>query len=339
MRLGTVFLALMSLACGPVFAEDCGPLVKLNTIDITGAPNRPLIQVGINGTPKLFLLDTGGDVSQINGTVATDLGLTLKDSGAKMLDLYGHASTKMVTIEKFTIGRQTGSYISMGIQPNPHFGEGTPFVGIFAPDLMGRYDTEMDFTARKMNYFSSDHCPGHVVYWPHQALAVTPMTFHKRHIILPVTLDGKEIRAEIDTGSGNTNMSAEAARRLFGIGPETQGNIPLNMPGMAAAFGHMFATLDFEGVAVKNPHVIIRPDLIGSKDPNNGFRTGSRAMMVDQPDNPVDLLIGMDILKRLHLYIAFGENRLFITEASAPVAPVTAPEAVTPSSAGQTAQP
>lgn len=310
--------AAMVLAAQAARADECGPLVQINSVDIAGGPNRPLIQVGINGVPKLFLLDTGGDVSQINGTVATELGLTLKDSGAKMLDLYGNASNKMVTIEKFTVGRQTGSHISMGVQPNPHFGEGTPFVGIFAPDLMGRYDVEMDFAARKMNYYATDHCPGRVVYWPHQALAVTSMTFHRRHIRLPVVLDGKTIQAEIDTGSGNTNMSAAAARRLFDIAPDTPGNMPLNMPGMAAAFGHVFTTLDFEGVAVKNPHVIIRPDLIGSKDPNNGMRTGSRAIRVDEPEDQPDLLIGMDILKRLHLYIAFAEDRLYITEASVP---------------------
>ena len=87
---------------------------------------------------------------------------------------------------------------------------------------------------------------------------------------------------------------------------------------MAAAFGHAFSTLDFEGVAVKNPHIVIVPDLVGTKDPNNGFQTGTRVKMVDDLEDRADMLIGMSILKKLHLYIAFGENKLYLSEASAP---------------------
>jgi predicted aspartyl protease len=316
---------LLPLTLQAAHAEDCAPLKQINSVDIAGGPNRPLIQVGINDVPKLFLLDTGGDISQINGTVATELGLTLKEAGIKMLDLYGNASNHYVTIEKFTIGHQAGNHIDMVVQPNPHFGEGTQYVGIFAPDLMGRYDVEFDFAAHKMNYFSKDHCAGHVIYWPHQALAVAPMTFRRRHIVLPVMLDGKELRAEIDTGSGNTNMSAASARRVFGIEADTPGNIPLNTPGMAAAFGRVFGALDFEGVAVKNAHVVIRPDLVGTKDRNNGYKTGSHVEMEDTIDNAPDILIGMDILRRLHLYVAFNEERIYITEATPPAKPVGIP--------------
>lgn len=39
---------------------------------------------------------------------------------------------------------------------------------------MGKYDTELDFTGGKMNYFATDHCEGKVIYWPAQALAIFP---------------------------------------------------------------------------------------------------------------------------------------------------------------------
>jgi predicted aspartyl protease len=314
---GSLMLAVL-LQNGAVQAEDCGPLKQINAVDLVAGPNRALVPVSINGIPKLFLLDTGGDVTQISGEVAEELKLTKQDSNLKLLDMYGHASNKMVRIDKFTLGRLHGENVYMAIQPNPDFGKGTRYVGLFGPDMMGRYDVDIDFGTYKMNYFSSEHCPGHVVYWPHAALAITPMTFHNRHIRLPVRVDGKELRAEIDTGATNTTMMATAARRLFDIVPETPGNVPLNTQGMVAAFGRVFSTLDFEGVAVNNPHIVIVPDLLGSKDPNNGFQTGSRAKMVDDDVDRADMLIGMDVLKKLHLYIAFDENRIYISEASAP---------------------
>jgi hypothetical protein len=184
--------------------------------------------------------------------------------------------------------------------------------------MMGRYDVDVDFGTYKMNYFSPDHCPGHVVYWPHAALAVTPMTFRNRHIRLAVRVDGKELRAEIDTGATNTTMMAGAAKRLFDIVPETPGNVPLNIQPMEAAFGRVFSTLDFEGVGVSNPQIVIVPDLLGSKDPTNGFQTGSHVKRVDDDIDRPDLLIGMNILKKLHIYIAFDENKSYISEASTP---------------------
>ncbi|HJT42564.1 MAG TPA: retropepsin-like aspartic protease [Rhizomicrobium sp.] len=331
MRVGSI---LGSLALAILFqmdvaqAEECGPLKMVNSVDLVADPNRALVPVSINGTPKLFLLDTGGAVSDIDRDTAQELGLTLRDSGVKMLDMYGNASTKMVRLDKFTLGQLTGENIYLQIAPNPDFGEGTRYVGTFGPDMMGRYDVEIDFGTYKMNYFSPDHCPGRVVYWPHAALGITPMVFRDGHIRLPVKVDGKELRAEIHTGATHTVMMASAAKRLFDIVPETPGNIPVNARGMAAAFERVFSTLDFEGVAVKNPHIVIVPDLIGSKDPNNGFRADSHIKKVDDDVDRPDLLIGMNILKKLHLYIAFGENKLYISEASSP--PKQADAAISP---------
>jgi predicted aspartyl protease len=319
-------------------ADDCGPLKQVNAIDLVApGPGRVLIPVSINGVPKLFLLDTGGDISQINDEVAQELDLPRRDAGVKMLDLYGHASNKYVKIEKFGVGRLAGD-IELMVQPDPNFGRGTRYVGIFAPDLMGRYDVEIDFGTYKMNYFSPDHCPGHVVYWPHNALAALPFTFRKRHIRFPVKIDGKAVTAEFDTGAPNTTMTAETAKRLFDITPETPGNVPLNAQGMAAAFGRVFDTLDFEGVAVKNPHVVVIPQLVGSRDPNNGFRTDTRLKRVDDLEDQADMLIGMDILKKLHLYIAFGEERIFISEASTPPKPSAPPTSAATASTNTTQQ-
>jgi len=311
--------------------KTAAPLKQVATVDLVAEPNRALVPVSINGIPKLFLLDTGGDVTQISGDAAEELKLAKRDSNLKLLDMYGHASDKLVRIDKFTLGRLRGENVYIAIQPNPDFGKGTGYVGLFGPDMMGRYDVDIDFGTYKMNYFSPDHCPGHVVYWPHAALAVTPMTFRNRHIRLPVRVDGKELRAEIDTGATNTTMMAGAAKRLFDIVPETPGNVPLNIQPMEAAFGRVFSTLDFEGVGVSNPQIVIVPDLLGSKDPTNGFQTGSHVKRVDDDIDRPDLLIGMNILKKLHIYIAFDENRIYISEASTPPKLLnTGPAASTP---------
>ena len=328
MRVRTVIGAIACVFGGitAAHAADCGPLKQLNSVDLVPGPNRELVPVSINGTQKLFLLDTGGDVSQISAAAAEELKLPQNDSSLKLLDLYGNASTKAARIDEFTVGHLRGKNLYVAIQPNPDFGKGTRFVGLFSPDLMGRYDVELDFGAQKMNYFSSDHCEGRVVYWQPAALAVVPMKFHKRHIRLPVMLDGHEFIAEFDTGATFTSITAGTAKRVFGIDKDAPGNVAVDN-GMPGAFGHVFATLDFEGVAVKNPHVIVRPDLVGSKDANNDFQTGSRTRRIDDDNDRIDLIVGMDILKRLRMYIAFDERKIYISPAAPPSA--QAPAAAT----------
>ena len=85
-------------------------------------------------------------------------------------------------------------------------------------------------------------------------------------------------------------------------------------------FEHTFQKLSFEGLEVANPRIAVFPT-IGSKDPNNGFVTGSRSQKVDDRDaSAPTMLIGMNILSKLHLYIAFREQKIYITPASAPQA-------------------
>jgi hypothetical protein len=63
---------------------------------------------------------------------------------------------------------------------------------------------------------------------------------------------------------------------------------------------------------------------VGSKDVNNGYVTGSRVQRVDDLD-PTEppMLIGMNILTKLHLFLDFSEHKIYVTPASPP--PVAAP--------------
>lgn len=227
-----------------------------------------------------------------------------------MLDLYGNASTKAAKVDSFVLGRLGDRNTRL---PLSTFRGGGRISGLLAADYMGKYDIELDFAGGKMNYFSTDHCPGKVVYWPAAAIAVVPILFgDMQHLVLDVSLDGHPLRAMIDTGAPGTTLYKAEAKRVFGITGEDDDK----------HLEHIFQKLSFEGLEVGNPHIAIIPDKTGSKDPNNGYVTGSRVHRVDDSD-PADpvMLIGMNILTKLHLYIAFGERKIYITPASPPAAP------------------
>jgi len=122
-------------------------------------------------------------------------------------------------------------------------------------------------------------------------------------------------------------ISANTAKFVLGVASDSPGSTPLgSVDGdpKHVAFTHTFSTLTFDGVTVTNPHFAVTPDLIGDKDPNNSSRTDTRTRRIDDYIS-VDLTVGMEVLRKLHLYAAFGERNLYITPASAPVpAPATA---------------
>jgi predicted aspartyl protease len=301
---------LLACACArPAAAADCS-LKLVNTVSIktVNEGQRAVVPVTINGTQKQFLLDTGGVATQISAAAAEELKLPRVESDVKLLDLYGNASTYAAKVDSLVLGRLGDRNTRLPIMT---FRDNDLFSGILAADYMGKYDIELDFAGGKMNYFSPDHCEGKVVYWPAAAIAVVPMRFVDHHLNLDVTLEGHPLRAMIDTGAPRTTLYMAEASRTFGITAE-DGDKP---------FEHVFQKLSFEGLEVGNPHIAIIPDKTGSKDPNNDFVTGGRLHRVDDADvsDPV-MLIGMNILSKLHLYIAFNEHKIYITPATSPQA-------------------
>jgi hypothetical protein len=295
-------------------AEPASCALKLvNSIPITMAGGRrPLVPVVINGTEKKFLLDTGGYATQITAAAAQQLKLPSTESNIKLLDLYGNASTMAAKVDTLMLGRLQDKNTTLPIMAgtsSKDVGDEPLFVGLLAADYMGKYDIELDFAGGKMNYFLSDHCPGKVVYWPAAAIAVVPMRFPDHHVILDVSLDGHPQKAILDTGASGTTLSMAEAKRVFDITAEDKDK----------RFDHVFQKLSFEGLEVSNPHIFVIPDKIGSKDPNNNTVTGSRLHRVDDLDPTAPaMLIGMNILSKLHLYIAFSEQKIYITPASSP---------------------
>jgi hypothetical protein len=258
-----------------------------------------------------------------------------------MLDSAGNATQFYVQVDDFVMGAIHGPHLQFMVTNGAN--ANLPFVGSLAGDIMSQYDVEIDFAARKLNFFSKDHCPGHVLYWNPSAVAAVPITFEAPtadnsrtgfrryalrdiHIFVPVTLDGKPFRAVINTAANNSTLSANTAKFQFGITADSPDSKPLgSFDGNPdhKVFGHVFSTLTFEGVTVTNPHVAVIPDLIGSKDPNNSFRTDTRIGRVDDNIGP-ELTVGMDVLRKFHLYIAFGERKLYVSPASTPTAPAAA---------------
>jgi len=326
-------------------ADDCGPRKQITSRDMTALPGgRYTVPVTINGTQQQMLLATAGGITTLRQDAATAMGLQPIDaSHIKLLSSNGNVSQNFVQID-FALGRLQDPMLQLIVMP-PDGGAAPPFVGNLAGDFLSLNEVEIDFADRKLNVFSKDHCPGHVLYWHPDAVAVLPITFQVpsfqntrsgfalysnrgSHLIVPVTIDGKDSKAEVSTGNIISSMGAGTAKFLFGVTADSPGSVPVKNGNDSdpahQSFIHTFPTLTFDTVTVTNPRFLIYPDRIGARDPNNSTDTENRARRVDDNVGRDDIAIGMDVLRKLRLYVAYGERKLYVTPATAP-APSPAP--------------
>ncbi len=304
---------------GTAHAADCAPLQIENSVKMVPRhPNRILLPITLNGIEKRFLFDTGGGLSAISQSTVKELKLPEFRSNYRSSDLYGHDSESFVQVHEVILGTAKNNGVQFQLMAD--FGapnEPGHFDGVIASGIFLHDDIDLDFGAERVNFFSTDHCEGKVVYWPHQVLSVIPITKNHGHLEVPVMLDGHTLRALLDTGASVTTMDLARAKRVLNFSPDapSSGNAPKDNPEKQL-FPRRFATLPFDGVTVQNPLVYIQPLQFGGGK-NDQMALGSRAEHQDDDLNRLnpDLTIGMDILRHLHVYFASRESKLYVTEA------------------------
>ena len=323
-------------AGGSARAEECKPLTLITTVDLVhrDGDQHIFVPVTINGKNRFMLLDTGGAKSEVTSQAVADLGLPYERIRYSEVNLSGEELNQAADVDSFSIGQLTTKSVEFIVAPERYlFVDEPQYVGIIAPNVLKNYDVDIDFGANKLSLLSPDHCEGKVIYWPASAVAVVPMRVQKSgHILFRVQLDGKEVDAVLDTGAPVTTLMMPIAEGDFGLkmgSPDTPHIADMvDRPG-AATYEHKFSSLNFGGIAVSNLSVSILPDFIKNKigTPGLGSRLGGSVAHEDVPD----MLIGLNVLRHLHVYIAYKEQKLYITSAdptpSTPIANGAMPNA------------
>jgi predicted aspartyl protease len=289
-------------------AEDC-TLKELADIDLSyDRAGGPLIPVTIDGTAKSMLVDTGSIFSGVTEQTVADLHLRQADLPIAAFELAdGKRMDRAAVLPEFSIGHMRARNLDVLVIPQSEPGA-NGWAGTIGPDIMTSYDVEFDFGGGKFALFSHDHCPGEVVYWTKEAYAAVPIAIgpDDNHIRLTAMLDGKPVNVLIDTGTSTSAMNFSTARALFGIAPDDPALVRLlcltcgpDSP-QNGAVRYPFKTLSFGGVTVHDPKINLYPDTL------KGLGTDERNQM----------LVGMTILRQLHLYIAYREKTLYVTGAN-----------------------
>ena len=123
--------------------------------------------------------------------------------------------------------------------------------------------------------------------------------------------------ALIDTGLASRSiLDADTAHQLFDLSPDSPGAVPMGTMGGSnrKIFGWTFKTLEIGGITVDTPRLEVIPDQMG-KGNKEDIAADSHIRRITQGMQPT-MLIGMNVLRKLHLYIAFKERKLYVTAGS-----------------------
>ena len=322
----SAYALLAGLLVPPADAAECVHSLRiLASVPMQSTSDRTVmvVPVTIDSSNKKMLLDTGGRVSQLSKATVHALDLPVALSERELIDLAGNISNSRATVRRLIVGVKEQKDVRMGVAPNPDLGTTLPYDGLLATDLFVDADLDMDFGARRLTAFSTDHCDGQVIYWPANAIAVVPVSVKQNLITFPVTVDGHSLTAIMDTGAQHSVMNMKLASHLFGLGPDSPDMKPVTETSGATtitSYGHRFDDVTFEGVDVKGLRIYLMSDKAALRDPPQDrglpdfwdmrFRRGDEGS-VGVPD----LILGMDVLRHLHVYFATKERRLYITDA------------------------
>jgi predicted aspartyl protease len=314
--------ALLAAGISTTAAGECR-LTRIASLPFTGK-GAIVVPAKIDGAPVPMVVDTGAPASAIDPVIARKLHLVERQVAPDtMYDFEGQPITHTALAHDLALSGAHANDVRFLVWPTPLSTDGSR-EGTLAADLLQHYDVEIDFAAGRLNLFSQDHCPGKVVYWTSNSVAVVPMhVTWAGHITVPVMLDGQPFDALLDTGATYSVLFQDAAREKFGLKPMPRIPKPAEVEGAAGVprYFRGFKSLDLEGLSIRNPILEIRERTA----PRHGF----------EQSGGNDLILGLNELRHLHLYIAYGEEKLYITPAAASVAPMNAtrPAAATTASA------
>ena len=327
-------IAAVLLTASAASAQDCRLHAVASLRTEAGPDNLILVPASVNGQQVLMLFDTGATRGILDAGFAQSLGLpanrvpVAQPSFAvprhPLLSFQTAPSTEFFTANGTRLNTYTiapsfdlGS-IHSGDARFMLAGFSDPKIpalkGILGSDRFRDYDVELDPRAHLVNLFSPDHCKGRVVYWA-GAYSDLPIGLSQDgEIRLVMMLDDQELDTVLDTGAPNTTLSLQAARNVFDLDTDSPGVEKLSGEGRDGVYRARFKSLVAGGVAISNPQIVLVRDALADRLKQEEI--DAHHLMPEVRRTP-QLILGMDILRQLHLYIAYREKKLYITAASA----------------------
>jgi len=285
------------LFAGQAWADGC-QLKEYGTLPVEMIGSRAITTVKINGADTHFILDTGAFFNTMSNANALSLGLKLGPApfGFRITGIGGSASVQQAHVKQFGILGTTLENIDFIV------GGSDAGHGLLGANLLDVADLEIDLAHGKVTLFKADHCDkASLAYWVKDGqynVADVESFDHRgdRRTFFTVTINGKKVRALLDSGAPITLLSRDAAEKA---------GIDLSAPGVRAGG----RSSGIGAKVTKSWIVNIDTFSVGSETIQH-----SQMQVIDGNigDN-TDMLLGVDFLLAHHMFIANGKKKAYFT--------------------------
>jgi len=294
LRLGC--LGISALLASQAWADGC-QLKDYGTLPVEMVGGQATTTMKINGTDTRFVLDTGAFFNTMSRANAVALGLKLRPApfGYRLSGVGGSAGVQFTQVKDFGILGTTFHDIAfiVGGTDTGH--------GLLGANLLDLIDLEIDLAHGKLTLFNADHCDKHsLAYWSkdgnYNVADIEPaVNQNDRRTFFSVTINGKKVRAVLDSGASATVLSRRAAERV---------GIDLAAPDVKAGS----SSIGIGAKAVKTWTVRIDSFSVGTETIQH-----SQMQVIDGNMGDTDMLLGVDFLLAHHMFIANSQRKAYFT--------------------------
>jgi len=277
----------------------------------------PVFDGAINGQKIGILVDTGADISLVHRSAAARLGLTRYQTGGRFFGIGGETHAESVHIDEFRLAEGVRKNWEVLVAGEGNFSDDVAV--LLGDDYFQQVDLEFDLAHNAVRIYNTKDCEGvSLAYWATEPAGEAPIEAGSR-IRLTVAINGKPVRAQLDSGAGYSILSQADAARL-GVTPESPGVLA---GGCVRGLGEKRADSwfgQFESFAIGNER--IRNPRIRFADMWRHVtytETGSR--LPNRFAGHPDMLLGADFLRAHRVLVARSQRKMYFTYAGGTVFP------------------
>jgi predicted aspartyl protease/tetratricopeptide (TPR) repeat protein len=266
---------------------------------------RASVPVTFNGKPSRVWLDSGAFFNVMPKAKAVELGLPLEPLplGFTVNAIGGSFTPQLARVRDFGILGATLHNTEFVVGGSD---AGNGFLGA---NFLGVWDTEFDMAKGAVNLFKEAGCNGTVMaYWGAgmsigEARLFSPDRKNDYHIYVEVIINGKSLRAMLDSGAPTSIVGRHAAEKA---------GIDLKAPQVVAS-GRMGG-----GGSQRRQSWIARTQTIAIG--GETIRNSPIRVIDDEGDSrDHDMLLGMDFLLSHHVFVSQPQRKMYLTYNGGPI--------------------
>ncbi len=307
-RTGVTLKPVFSMLLALLFPIGAGAACVVDnkaTIPLQASAVGITLPVEVNGTSATFIMDTGAERSVVTAEAAQRLGL-LRDQwvgttmgGIGGVDRRPNADPRSLSLGGLPLVRRTLTHdhsLTVGVLPGIT-GTNPVVDGLLGRDYLALFDLDLDLPNRLLTLYQVSDCRGRFLPWPGKYASIPATIPMGEAIIVPVTIDGKPLRALLDSGATSSLLAAPG---MYKMGLE-QANLSADPSGQISGLGphsvtvhrHLFSALTIGNQTITSPSLWVEPIRLSPI---------------------VDMLLGADFLANRRVWISFATKQVFLAE-------------------------